>query len=926
MIKNSKNKRRSCEVRSKIRPIVLLLLLFCTLRLFSTPCGDVNSSEMTNIVDALLIAQFYVGLNPSNFDQSVADVNGDNRIGIVDALLVAQYYVGLIPELTGCTQTPEPTDESTSEPTPDSHVVKVDLDMSGRPEAEVNEPGYVYWPVEPASSISRTIDGVGFTFNYAGSGSGLKSNWVKVLVQTPHYVRLAGDGLTVSDGEAGAEIKMTISDLPAGNHTLLVYHNNVDNPDNNTFSPIDIYVNGSQTYNDFMPTARVESNYDAAKSFHGFSVSSGQNVEIRFVAETSSSASNKNIMINGFELNVPNPDFQATFPFPANNDEHYDGDNGNVTLSWTAANNAVSHALYIGTDLSQLENATHSSSLFKGNQSNTTYSLSGLYSMNTYYWRIDEITSSGTVTRGSTWYFRPRQLAFPGAEGYGRHARGGRGGVVVHVTNLNDTGSGSLREAIENDIGPRTIVFDVSGIITLGSRLVLGDKYVTVAGQTAPGKGICLRGAPFGISGAVDAIVQHVRTRLGAGTTFDCMGLTGSDYSIMDHCSLSWGIDEVFSSRGAKNITLQRCLISEALNIAGHANYPAGSMHGFAASVSGDIGSLHHNLLAHCYGRNWSLAGGLDGSGFYAGRLDIFNNVVYNWGRRTTDGGAHEVNFVSNYYKRGPSTETSYVINPQYDGFPGTQQYYMAGNVMPGVFDESNQAAGRINTGDPPYDLWVNQPFFPSYATIHSAGDAYKTVLSDVGCTQPVFDDHDQRVVLESRDGTYTYSGSKSGLPGQIDHQDDAGGYENYPQVSRESNFDSDKDGLPNWWETYYGLNVNSEPNDFTDANADNDGDGYTNLDDYLQWMGNPHYSISNAETVSINLNQAFIAYTNSPSYSATNVANGSVNIQSSTAIFSPNAGGCGMASFNLTVTDSAGSSMTKKYGVFIEGNCTVSR
>ncbi len=155
--------------------------------------------------------------------------------------------------------------------------------------------------------------------------------------------------------------------------------------------------------------------------------------------------------------------------------------------------------------------------------------------------------TSGTSGRG-TWRSRA-------PKGNGRFAIGGRGGVVVHVTNLNDSGPGSLRDAIETDRGPRTVVFDVSGIVKLSSRLTLNQNYVTVAGQTAPGKGVVLRAAPFGMSGVNDVAVRHVRVRLGAGTTFDGMGLTGSNYSIIDHSSISWTIDEAFSSRNGKNIT-----------------------------------------------------------------------------------------------------------------------------------------------------------------------------------------------------------------------------------------------------------------------------------------------------------------------------------------------------------------------------------
>lgn len=175
---------------------------------------------------------------------------------------------------------------------------------------------------------------------------------------------------------------------------------------------------------------------------------------------------------------------------------------------------------------------------------------------------------------------------------------------MIYVTNLNDYGPGSFRYTVENDSGPRIILFNVSGIITLNSRLVIRNDYITVAGQSAQGKGVCFRWAPIGVTGN-NLIVQHIRLRLGIGEAYDGMGLTGAEYSIIDHCSISWTIDEAFSSRGAKNITFQRNLISEPLNEAGHDNYGTGARHGFAASIDGDIGSFHHNLLAYCEGRNW---------------------------------------------------------------------------------------------------------------------------------------------------------------------------------------------------------------------------------------------------------------------------------------------------------------------------------
>src|SRR5580765_8356445 len=268
------------------------------------------------------------------------------------------------------------------------------------------------------------------------------------------------------------------------------------------------------------------------------------------------------------------------------------------------------------------------------------------------------------------------QLAFPGAEGYGRFAKGGRGGKVYEVTTLEDYLSdkdpaksepvihGSLREAVEAD-GPRTIVFRVGGTIQLKDKLVIHNPYCTVAGQTAPGDGICIRGATFGFYGTHDGIIRYVRVRVGdeSGKTYDGMGFASSDNCIIDHCSISWTIDEAVSSRGAKNITFQRNIIAEPLNMSVHSHYVGtGKGHSFAGSISGDIGSFHHNLLANAAGRNWSLAGGLTKGGKFAGYLDLRNNVVWNWDNRTNDGGVRRLNLVGNYYIPGPATHVFHLL------------------------------------------------------------------------------------------------------------------------------------------------------------------------------------------------------------------------------------------------------------------------
>lgn len=802
-------------------------------------------------------------------------------------------------------------------------VVKIDFDQSGRSTTEVGEPGYTPWVIASGTTATKTENGVTFKITKGTNGTQLATNWYKAGLLAPDYARLISDGVTVKDGTAnlGGEIELRISGLPTGTHTLLAFLNAVDNPATNTFSPIDIRVDDTWVVNDLIPSARALKTADAKSVYLNLQATAGTDVVILFAAKTSGTENIKNVMLNGFELNTANILYQSKNPIPNDNDEHVELNSGGTVLQWTSANDALSHNIYFGTDLATVESAGTTSAEYKGNQikTNTSFPVSGLYTGATYYWRVDEVLANNVIVKGNIWRFRPAQLAFPGAEGYGRFARGGRGGKVVAVTNLNDSGPGSLREAVTNDIGPRTIVFNSSGIIQLRSPLVLSQPYVTIAGQTAPGKGICIRSASFGITGN-DAIVQNVRVRLGGGITSDGMGLTGANHSIIDHCSISWTIDESFSSRSGKNITLQRTLISEALNAAGHTNYPAGTQHGYAATIGGDIGSFHHNLLAHNYGRNWSLGGGLDANNYFGGRMDITNNVVYNWGSRTTDGGTKEVNFVGNYYKPGPGMELrQYALTMDHeDDFAGMQRAYFNNNVMPGFFDETNQELGRrsrLSNGITiSYETFVNAPFFPSYVTTQSAANAYKIVLSDVGCTQPELDNHDTRMINETLTGTYSVTGSVTGKKGFPDNEADAGGYENYPVINRAADWDSDNDGLPNWWETIKGTNVNSGSGDFSDANADANLDGYTNLDEYLQWMSLPHYESPTGNKVSVNIQKLSRGFTSGVNYSVSNAVNGTTALVADVVEFTPTANGLG--SFEFTVTDNTGGTMTRKVNI----------
>ncbi|WP_418262440.1 T9SS C-terminal target domain-containing protein [Flavobacterium faecale] len=790
--------------------------------------------------------------------------------------------------------------------------VKVDFDFAGRRLDEVHDSSYESWVLNEAKEAEKTFNNVNFKLK-----GNFNSKWYKLGISAPFYNKLGADGLVT-----GENLELTISGLTEGKHTLLTFHNAFDVIKEKRFSSIKIYVNGKfvETVN---ATQRANAKIDAAMAYITFNVDQSHQAKIRFEMDATTDANVvKEIVINGFELDTPNLMNQARMPKPENRDEHVVAVNNKTILEWTSSNNAVAHQLFYGQDEKAVAEANESSTAYKGKFTKNNHEVTDLYSGSTYYWRVDAIDANGNETQGNVWSFKPAQLAFVGAEGYGRFAIGGRGGKVVAVTNLNDDGPGSLRDAVNQEIGPRTIVFNVSGNIQLKSRLVVNQPYITIAGQTAPGEGITISRAPVGLTGN-EGIIRFLKVRIGGGTTFDGMGLTGANFSIIDHCSISWTIDESFSSRGAHHISLQRTLISEALNVAGHDKYPAGQMHGYAATIGGDIGSFHHNLLAHNYGRNWSIGGGLNGDGYYSGKIDIRNNVVYNWGGRTTDGGANQVNFVNNYYKPGASTKIFVALNAQIEGVgKGKQQYYFDGNVMPGYFDEKNQEKGRkftlSNKATVDYDVFLSKPFFEPHVKPQSARAAYKDVLSDVGANQPFFDKHDQRIIKETLKGTYTFKGSKSGLPGMIDNESDAGGWPEFKSESRSSDWDTDQDGLPNWWEKAKGLNENSKLGDFSDANADTDKDGFTQLEEYLNWLAQPHYFLKPGEKLTLDATAYFKGYENKPNFVISEISNGKGIVRGSTIEFvAPSDSRFG--SFVIKVTDKDGDSMSRTFNVFVK-------
>ncbi|MFG6685752.1 T9SS C-terminal target domain-containing protein [Mariniflexile sp. HNIBRBA6329] len=788
-------------------------------------------------------------------------------------------------------------------------TLKVDFDFSGRRFEEVHDTDYEVWVVEEKQNDEKSFGEL--TVKLKGN---FTSKWFKVGMQAPHYNKLGSDGL-VTD----SSLEFTISGLKPGKHSLLTYHNSFDVVKNKKTSPIKIYVN-NELVETVQPSNRAFAKIEIATAYIIINVDSGKDVKLRFETDTNTENYLPQLVLNGFEIDTPNIKKQANTAFPESGDEHVVV-NGKLKLAWEAPNGIKEHMLYFGENQDDVAAATENSKEFKGKLSETSYEVENLYSMITYYWRVDEIDEDGTITKGDVWSFKPAQLAFKGAEGYGRFAVGGRGGKVVEVTNLNDDGPGSLRDAVNQEIGPRTIVFNVSGNIELKSRLVASQPYITIAGQTAPGEGITVTRAPIGITGN-DCVARFLKVRIGSGTTFDGMGLTGANHSIIDHSSICWTIDESFSSRGAHHITLQRTFISEALNVAGHDKYEAGKMHGYAATIGGDIGSFHHNLLAHNYGRNWSMGGGLNGDGYYSGRLDIRNNVVYNWGNRTTDGGANEVNFVNNYYKPGPSTDLFFALTADHEGVgKGSQRYFFDGNVMPGHFDIDTQEKGRRskikNNENVDYETFVDEPFFESYVTTQTAKAAYKNVLSDVGANQPFADKRDIRIIEETLNGTYKFKGSKSGFPGMIDTEADAGGFPEFKSETRPAVWDTDHDGLPNWWEQAHGLNENSKVGDFSDANSDEDKDGFTQLDDYLDWMAQPHYFVNLGDQLELALIDYFRGYKLNPVYSFSEVKNGNVSLNKGKLQFRTDKKG--LASFVIRVIDDEGDTMSRTVNVYVK-------
>ena len=427
--------------------------------------------------------------------------------------------------------------------------------------------------------------------------------------------------------------------------------------------------------------------------------------------------------------------------------------------------------------------------------------------------------------------FAQNQLAFPGAEGYGKYTVGGRGGKVYEVTNLNDAGQGSLRAAVAAK-GPRTLVFRISGTINLNSNLKISNSHITIAGQTAPGDGICIRRYPLEI-GADEVIIRYIRVRFGdeSGRAADAISSRYTKNIIIDHVSASWSVDETVSIYHCSNVTVQWCLVSESLYDSKHGK----GTHGFGGIWGSNKSTYHHNLLAHHTSRNPRFASG-------CGDTDYRNNVIYNWGYNSCYGGEKQqkgnakfnftnINMVANYYKPGPATKSGHVshriANPSSrSGDSDYGKWYIADNFMEG---NAKVTADNWNGGVQPSKsvFKLNQPWPAMTINQQTAEEAYVSVLKNVGATLPKRDAVDIRVVNEVRNGNATYGSSYGGKSGIIDSQNDVGGWPELKSTTAPT--DTDHDGMPDEWEIRKGLN----PKNAADRNK-NAADGYTMLEKYI--------------------------------------------------------------------------------------------
>ncbi len=458
----------------------------------------------------------------------------------------------------------------------------------------------------------------------------------------------------------------------------------------------------------------------------------------------------------------------------------------------------------------------------------------------------------GTITA----FAQDEVPAFPGAEGFARYTTtGGRGGKVIHVTNLNNSGTGSLRAALSGT-ATKTIVFDVGGVIELESDLKIPAN-TTIAGQTAPYPGITIRYYTVQLNGN-NVIIRYIRFRRGNEKDVNdgadaCWGRHYNNI-IFDHCSFSWSIDECASFYDNKDFTLQWCTVAESLNNAGHGK----GAHGYGGIWGGKGASFHHNLLAHHTNRTPRLNGARYGWGgtsadnyascIEAEKVDVRNNLIYNWGQGNGAyggmGGYH--NIVNNYYKYGPATKNKYrVFQCSHTGSNSDEviptntygHFYINGNYVRDKGENYDWDGVTIDDSNSTIKdtIKLTSPVETGDVTTHSAENAYTKVMAYAGASL-YRDAFDARYMEEAETATATYKGSVTNLEGIIDTPEDVGGFPDTPSTARDDDFDTDGDGIPDEWELLNGL----DPNDDSDGalyTIDTEKGWYTNLEVYMNGL-----------------------------------------------------------------------------------------
>lgn len=437
-------------------------------------------------------------------------------------------------------------------------------------------------------------------------------------------------------------------------------------------------------------------------------------------------------------------------------------------------------------------------------------------------------------------------IAFPGAEGFAKDITGGRGGRVISVTTISDgTQEGTLRYAI-NQTGARIIVFKVSGTIALNSNLDIKNGNVTIAGQTAPGDGICIKNYPVTIS-ADNVVIRYMRFRMGdeKGVEADALGSRFRKGLMVDHCSVSWAVDETLSFYANENTTVQWTIISESLKNSAHDK----GAHGYGGIWGGKKSSFHHNLLAHHDSRNPRFGEEAGKAFALTDLVDFRNNVIYNWAGNSAYGGeAMNINFVNNYYKPGPATPTGSkggrIFSADKNKTIGTEVYDIWGKF----YINGNFVAGYPNVTGDNWNLGVYNQFHSSYGTVsetdkaamkrdtehpidnnvttHTAEIAYLRVL-EYGGASLKRDAVDLRIMDNVKNKTFSSPGSKGSINGIIDSQTDVGGWPTLQSLPAPN--DTDKDGMPDDWET-----ANKLDPKVANANGRNLSTGYDNIEVYI--------------------------------------------------------------------------------------------